>query len=51
MRRHDGINWAVLFNKARTADNVPLMSRFRDESSDVLNAVERPETDRFSNFN
>jgi N-acyl-D-amino-acid deacylase len=39
MRRHDGINWAVLFNSGVSPDGKPLMIRFRDASSAVFDRI------------
>lgn len=51
MRRRDGINWIVLFNKATGTEGRPLMLRFRDESADAINAVRKwPAEDQFSKY-
>jgi hypothetical protein len=48
MRRNDGVNWVVLFNKAYGSDGKLLMLSFRDASGEVFNAVERwPASDQF----
>lgn len=48
MRRHDGINWAVLFNTANAPDGRPVMLHFRDASASVLSSVTHwPSTDQF----
>lgn len=48
MRRNDGVNWVVLFNKAFGSDGKLLMLSFRDASSEIFNAVERwPASDQF----
>ncbi len=41
MRRRDGVNWAVLFNKRSDPDGKPLSYKFRDASAEAFNAVKR----------
>jgi N-acyl-D-amino-acid deacylase len=48
MRRHDGINWVVLFNGRNAKDGRPLMVKFRDASSDAFKSIAAwPEDDLF----
>lgn len=49
MRRRDGVNWAVLFNKRSGPDGKPLSFKFRDASAEAFNAVKRwPDGDLFA---
>jgi CubicO group peptidase (beta-lactamase class C family) len=49
MRRHDRINWAVLFNTGYGPDGRPLMIKFRDVSSAAFERTTSwPDSDQFS---
>jgi N-acyl-D-amino-acid deacylase len=51
IRRHDEVNWAVLFNAGYGPDGVPLMIRFRDMSSSAFDKIRNwPKADQFSKF-
>ncbi len=51
MRRHDGMNWAVLFNTANGIDGKPLMIKFRDRVHTAIdNTRNWPALDQFANL-